>query len=294
MSEPLFFDIEPEFRDPKTARYFLLPIPYEGTVCFMKGTARGPEAILAVADQVEHFDEECRVEAFRDGLVVLPPVPPAETPEEESQRIYETIKRHNLFSSKDKRFPILLGGEHGITPPAVRAAAESYENLSVLQFDAHADLRDSYTGGKYSHASAMRRVVETVPNLVQVGVRSFSAEEFTDCPDRLHRIVTPEMIENEFGYCIDRIMYGLTENVYITIDIDAFDPSQAPGTGTPEPGGLTWRQVTTMLREVCAQKNVVGADVVEVIPLGNGNIITEYLAARLVSKLMAYTTLQKT
>ena len=284
-----FFESEPCYRDPKTARYVILPVPYEGTVCFMSGTASGPEAILAVSDQIESFDEEFHVEAFRDGIVILPEIPPAVTPAEESQRIYETIKQYRLFDPAMNRFPIILGGEHGITPPIVRAAAEHVGNLSVLQFDAHTDLRDAYTGGRFSHASAMRRVLEVVPSLVQVGIRSSSAEEYADCPERVRQAVTAAMLDADFGYCVDRVLFGLTENVYITIDIDAFDPAYAPGTGTPEPGGMNWRQVTTILREVCARKNVVGVDIVEVAPLGGNNVITEYLAARLVSKIMAYT-----
>lgn len=289
MPEKSFFELEPKYRDPNTAFYRILPIPYEGTACFLKGTVHGPEAILAVAGQMEQFDEELYVEAFRRGIVVLPEIPPAGTPEEEIARIESTVRAHQLFSRERHCFPIILGGEHSITPPVVRIAAETIDDLSVLQFDAHTDLRDSYTGGKYSHASAMRRVIETVPTLVQVGIRSISAEEFADCPDRVRRVITPVMLENDFGYCMDRVLYGLTENVYITIDIDGFDPSQAPGTGTPEPGGMTWRQVTAILRRVCEEKNVVGADIVEVAPLGGADVITEFLAARLVAKLMAYT-----
>ncbi len=289
MMNDYFFHLDPSFRDPETARYRLLPVPYDGTACFLKGTVKGPEAVLAVADQIEHFDEELRVEAFQNGILVLPEIPPADSPEEEFQRIYETVKARELFAHGSSRFPIIIGGEHSVTPPVIRAATESVENLSILQFDAHTDLRESYLGSRYSHACAMRRSLEYTPHLVQVGIRSISAEEFADCPDRVHRVITPEMIENEFGYCIDRIVHGLTGNVYITVDVDAFDPSQAPGTGTPEPGGLTWRQVVTIIRDVCIHKNVVGADVVEVMPLGNGNIITEFLAARLISKIMAYT-----
>ena len=290
MSGPEFFHLDSQYCDPATARYRILPVPYDGTACFLKGTIRGPEAILAVADQIEHFDEELLIETYKEGIVVLPEIPPAETPEEEMRRIEETVRRHELFTQGSSIFPIILGGEHSITPPVVRVAAESIPNLSVLQFDAHTDLRDSFTGGKYSHASAMRRVIEVVPHLVQVGIRSVSAEEYAECPERVRKAITPQMLDIDFSFCVDRVLYGLTENVYITIDIDAFDPSQAPGTGTPEPGGMSWRQVTSILRTVCETKNVIGADIVEVAPLGGGNVITEYLAARLVSKLLAYTT----
>lgn len=282
-----FFCLPEQYRNPDTARYQILPIPYEGTVCFLGGTSKGPEAILAVSDQMEHFDEETFTDITRQGIATLPPIPPADSPEEENRRIEETVRNLDLFRAD--RFPIFLGGEHGITPPIVRVAAEAYPGLSVLQFDAHADLRESYTGGRFSHASAMRRVLEWTPNLAQVGIRSFSPEEYRECSDRIRRAVTPTMLNRDYTYCIDRILYSLTENVYITIDIDVFDPAYAPGTGTPEPGGLSWLQVTGILKQVCAEKNVIGADIVEVSPLGGNNVITEFLAARLVAKLIAYT-----
>jgi agmatinase len=287
VNEKRFLNLSAERSDPKTARYLILPIPYEGTVCFLSGTIKGAEAILAVSDQMEHFDEELLIDFTQHGIATLPPIPPADTPEEEFERIYSTVKQYDFFQTG--RFPIVLGGEHSITPPIIRAAAESYENLSVLQFDAHADLRDSYTGGRYSHASAMRRVLDWTPHLVQVGIRSFSEEEYRDCPERIRRILTPKMITENIRESLDRILCGLTEHVYITLDVDVFDPSFAPGTGTPEPGGLDWHQVTGILRKVCATKKVVGVDLVETAPLGGQNVITEFLAARLVAKIITYT-----
>ncbi|MDR2115534.1 MAG: agmatinase [Planctomycetaceae bacterium] len=287
MNGKTFFNLPSEQCDPKTARYLILPIPYEGTVCFLNGTIKGPEAILAVSDQMEHFDEELLIDFTQHGIATLPPVPPAKTPEEEFERIYSTVKQYDFFQRN--RLPIILGGEHSITPPIIRAAVENYEHLSVLQFDAHADLRDSYTGGRYSHASAMRRVLDWTPHLVQVGIRSFSEEEYRDCPEQMSRILTPKMITENIKESFERILCGLTEHVYITFDVDVFDPSLAPGTGTPEPGGLNWQQITGILRKVCTTKKIVGADVVETAPLGGQNVITEFLAARLVAKIITYT-----
>ena len=265
----------------------IIPVPYEGTVCFLGGTAKGPEAILAVTDQMEQFDEELLRNFPPITDAVQPPILPADTPEKMYDRIYQTVKRESYFQSD--KLPIFLGGEHGITPPIVRAAAECYGMISVLQFDAHADLRDAYTGGKFSHASAMRRVLEITPNLVQVGVRSFSEEEYQECPEQIAALISPRMLAQDRERCITKILDSLTERVYITVDIDAFDPAFAPGTGTPEPGGLDWLQVTEILRRVCEAKNVIGADIVEVAPLGGNNVITEFLAARLVGKIMVYT-----
>ena len=290
MSKKTFFNLPPELSDPNTARFHVLPIPYEGTVCFMHGTAAGPDAILDVSDQMERIDEELRCEYFKAGIATYEPVPSAATPAEQMLRIYDAVRP--LF--QPGKFPLILGGEHSITPPIVRAATEVYPNLSVLQFDAHSDLRDAFTtGGKFSHASAMRRVIELTPYLTQVGIRSFSAEELRECPDRIDNIITVPMLETETGLrkAIEAILNRLTDTVYISFDIDAFDPAFAPATGTPEPGGMTWRQATTILYEVSRAKNVIGADIVEVAPYQNGNITTEYLAARLAGKIMAYNTL---
>jgi len=240
---------------------------------------------------MEHFDEELLCDFTRYGIATFPPISPADTPEQEYDRIYQTVKQESYFQTD--KFPIFLGGEHSITPPIVRAAAERYGTISVVQFDAHADLRDAYTGGKFSHASAMRRVLEITPNLVQVGIRSFSEEEHLDCPQRIAALITPRMLMQNTERCIENVLDSLTEQVYITVDIDVFDPAFAPGTGTPEPGGLDWFQVTNILRRVCETKNVVGADVVEVSPLGGNNVVTEFLAARLVGKMIAYSANNK-
>jgi len=282
-----FFHLPPELCDPETAKFHIVPVPYEASVCFMPGTANGPDAILDVSDQIERIDEVLFNEYCNFGIATHPPVPSSDSPEEEMRRIYQTVKP--LF--QPGKFPIMLGGEHSITPPIVRAAAEAYPDLSVLQFDAHSDLRDEYPpGGKFSHASAMRRVTEITPHLVQVGIRSFSAEELHECPVYIKNLMTVPMLETESGLksAIETILSRLTDTVYITFDIDAFDPAFAPATGTPEPGGMTWRQATTILHEVSKAKNVIGADVVEVAPYQNGNIVTEYLAARLVAKIIAF------
>ena len=281
-----FLSLSDDRCDPLTARFRIIPVPYEGTVCFLGGTSGGPDAILRVSDQMEHFDEELLCDFTRQGIVTFPVIPPAATPEEEFDRIYQTVRRESYFQVG--KFPIFLGGEHSITPPIVCAAAECYGAISVLQFDAHADLRDAYTGGKFSHASAMRRVLEITPHLVQVGIRSFSEEERQDCPQQIAALMTPRMLARDTEQHIETILDSLPERVYITVDIDVFDPAYAPGTGTPEPGGLDWFQVTNILRRVCKEKNVVGADVVEVSPLGGNNVVTEFLAARLVGKIIAY------
>lgn len=283
-----FLELPPEYCDPANARYIIQPIPYEGTACFMKGTAAGPQAILEVSNQMEHFDEETLREYFKSGIATLPTIPPADTPEKEMRRIYETITERRVFANG--RFPIFIGGEHSISEPLIKACAENHGSIGVLQFDAHSDLRDSFTGGKFSHASVMRRVLEITPtpSLVQVGIRSISAEEHEECPGRIARIITPQMLLDDFSASLEKIISGLCEKVYITFDIDAFDPAYAPGTGTPEPGGLDWFTARKILRRVFETKTVLAADIVETSPLGGGNVVTEFLAARLLGKFIAY------
>ena len=281
-----FLNLDPVYNDPKTAKFFVQPIPYEGTVSFLSGAINGPDAILDVSDQMEHIDEELHIEFPKAGIVTLDPLLVMETPDEEMTMIYESVSP--LF--KKGKLPIFLGGEHSITAPIVRAAFDAYPDLSVLQFDAHADLRDSYSGTKHSHAAVMRRVLEITPKLVQVGIRSFSPEEYEQCHHQIDHAITVPTLErpNGFHWAMEQILNRLSKDVYITFDIDALDPAYAPATGTPEPGGMTWRQATQIIEQVSLAKNVVGADVVEVAPFGNRNVITEFLAARLVAKFMAY------
>ena len=282
-----FLEIPEEFRSP-ASRFRILPIPYEGTVCFERGTAEGPRRILAVSDQMEYLDEETFCEFYRPGILTLPAIEPEETPEAEMEAIRRAVLEDRLF--EDGFFPMILGGEHSVTAPVVRVAAEKYPDLSVLQFDAHSDLRDAFPpGGKNSHASVMRRVLEVVPTIVQVGIRSFSEEDPVHCPQQVKNFITPIMVEEDFSGALETILTRLTDHVYVTIDMYAFDPSIAPGVGTPEPGGLTWRQITRILRAVFREKRVVGADVVETAPLP-GSVVTEFLAARLVAKIMTYDT----
>lgn len=280
-----FLELEPELCNPETAYFHILPIPYEGTVCFGKGTDEGPDAILAVSDQMEYIDEETLYPFYQRGVFTCDPIPAAPTPREEMERIEATVRRLDLF--RPDRFPIALGGEHSVSGPIIRVAAEKYDDLSVLQFDAHSDLRDAFgPGGRDSHASVMARALDCVETVVQVGIRSFSEEDLERFPKQVENFLTPTMLEDDFDGCVEKALTRLTKNVYISVDMDAFDPAVAPGVGTPEPGGLSWRQLVRFVQAVVAAKNVVGADVVETAPLGGRHLVTEFAAARLVAKIM--------
>ena len=282
----IFMDLEACWRDPATARYAVLPVPYEGTVCYMAGTAAGPQAVLEASPQLEFYDEELGGEFYAAGIATLPAVPPADEPGAMMARIRAAAEP----VIRAGKFLLTLGGEHSITAPLVEAAQAYHGPLSVLHVDAHADLRDTWEGTPHSHACVMRRVLErTDGRICQVGIRNVSLDEVRACPAQVARFITPAIIRQD-GRWIDRALAMLCERVYVTIDMDGLDPSLAPGVGTPEPDGLSWPQITALLRRVCAERRVVAADIVETRPIPP-NHLTEFVAAKLAYKLIAYTQL---
>ena len=268
--------------DPASAHYEILPVPYEGTVSYKTGTANGPQAITEASQHIEFLDQELNEEFHHAGIITHSPVPASSDPGQQMKRI-RSAAEPILRSGK---VLLALGGEHSITVPLVTAASKLHGPISVLQIDAHADLRDTYLGNKHSHACVMRRVLEVTDRICQVGIRSFSNEEAHQCPTQAGRFITPEMIAREDDW-ISKALDLLSERVYITIDMDGLDPSIAPGVGTPEPNGLNWQQITSLLRHVCTEREVVAADIVEVRPILD-NHVTEFLAAKLACKLIAY------
>ena len=278
-----FLDLEGGYTDLSTASYVVLPIPYEGTATYMRGTAQGPEAVIEASQQVELFDEELRREFHGAGVATLPAVAPADDPETQMERVKAAAEEQVRLG----KFLLSLGGEHSITAPLVRAVSDAHGPVSVLQIDAHADLRDSYGGTRFSHACVMRRVLEVTERICQVGVRSFSREEVEACSDQIAKLITLAAVRSDPDW-LERALALLGPTVYVTVDMDGLDPSIAPGVGTPEPGGLTWQEVTGLLRRVCAERNVVAADIVEVRPIPP-NHVTEFVAARLACKIIAYT-----
>lgn len=267
--------------DYRTSRFVILPIPYEATTSYGAGTRDGPRAIIAASRQLEDYDPELGREAWRAGITTLDPLEPdARGPEAMQARICAAARRV-VGAGK---FLIALGGEHSITPALVRAVRTKHKRLSVLQIDAHADLRDRYQGSAYSHACAMRRVHELGVESVGVGLRSYSQQEARFIR-KCRKLIVPARECHRGGDWIGRVVAALGERVYVTVDIDGFDPACAPGTGAPEPGGLDWYQVTNLLAAVARQRRIVAADVVEVRPLPPANV-TEFLAARLVYRLI--------
>ncbi len=288
-----FLGLEGDAAGWENAGVVILPIPYESTVSYQGGTKLGPAAILEASRYVELYDQELDGEPGPAvGVCTLPAIHLSsagpETAVRELRQAYDTI-----LAAAGDRLVIGLGGEHSITsaPVLANAARLQGRRLSVLQFDAHGDLRMEYEGSAYSHAAVMARCIDDV-DLVQVGIRAITSEERALTRERAPAITTifaEEMWDNEEW--IGRAMDALGDDVYITFDVDYFDPSLMPATGTPEPGGMTWYPTLKLLRRVFTEKNVVGADVVELAPIG-GNAAPDFVAAKLVYKMIAYRSLR--
>lgn len=254
-------------------------VPYDGTTTYMSGTRNGPKAIIAASSQVEFYDRELdREPADEFGIHTYDAVEPdMDSPENTVKRVEELADE----AIAQGKFPIMFGGEHSVSVGMVRALAKKHENLSVLQIDAHADLRDEYGGSRYNHACAMRRILEHVNKASLVGIRSLCREEMD--------FIKEKKLDVHWGEEFDekRILSNLTDEVYITIDLDGFDPSECPAVGTPEPGGLRWEQTLKLLRSVASKKKIVGFDIVELMPIP-GTVQSDFLAAKLAYKLLGY------
>ena len=280
-----FLDLDPQYADVDQARFVVLPVAYDGTASYRKGACDGPGAIIEASQQVELFDEELLAEFHHTGIHTHRTLDGRDlSPAEMHQRILAAAKP---LLARDK-FILALGGEHAITPPLIAAAQQKFPNLSVLQFDAHADLRDTYQGTPFSHACVMRRIHDLNVPFASVGIRSYCRDQHAFIRDHNISIVTPQQVASDPRAAADTIIEQLTEEVYITFDIDALDPAIAPATGTPEPGGLTYQDVLTLIRALAHEKTLIAADITEVKPIP-GHRATEVLAARLAYKIIAYT-----
>ncbi|MFH1393633.1 MAG: agmatinase [Candidatus Micrarchaeota archaeon] len=270
--------------EPADSRAVVLQVPYEGTVSYMEGTAKGPGAIISASNQVELYDIELDKEpALEFGIRTAEPLEPEKTSEKTMMKVRDAIGG----IVRDGKFPIVFGGEHSISTGPVLALKEKYSDLSVLQIDAHADLREEYHGDNHSHACVMARIREQVDRAVQVGIRSMEREEMA----RIKRSRLEEFVHGP-DFEADKVVGQLSENVYVTIDLDGFDPSEVPGVGTPEPGGIHWKQGIELLRKVAEKKNVVGFDIVELIPIP-GSVQSEFFAAKLAYKMLGYSLLRQ-
>jgi agmatinase len=272
----------PTTADFETARVVILPVPLDRTTSYVAGTRNGPHEILVASSHMELWDEETGADVHSVGIFTLPEM---EFPHASMDDVVKEIRRVTAEIVSRGKFPIVLGGEHSITPPIVAAIAARYPGLSVLQLDAHADLRDSYMGTPHNHACAMRRVLEYA-RCTQVGIRSLSTEE-AEAASTLPTEIFYDFNMRDDSAWMDRVVDSLSETVYITIDVDGFDPAIMPATGTPEPGGLSWREALSLLRRVIERRTVVGCDIVELAPMP-GNVAPNFMCAKLVYKILSY------
>jgi agmatinase len=275
-----FLGIPKKYCHLNKSKFVILPIPYEGTSSYKTGTKDGPQAIINASKQVEFYDEELKIEAYKAGICTLDELEPdVSSPEKMVEKIYNVAK--GLLNKK--RILIGLGGEHTVSIGLVKACKEMYKDLSVLQLDAHADLRDSYQGSKYSHACVMRRI-KAFCDYVGVGIRSISQEETSFAKKEKIRLFFAREIKDDPGF-VDNILKSLSQNVYLTFDLDYFDPSIMSAVGTPEPGGPGWYETLDLLKSVIKNRNVVGLDLVELSPLP-GIAAPDFLAAKLLYKII--------
>jgi agmatinase len=272
----------PTTTDFSKARVVILPVPLDRTTSYVSGTRNGPHEILVASSHMELWDEETGTDVHSIGIFTLPEM---EFPFAAMDQVVCEIRRVTSELVSRGKFPLILGGEHSITPAVVGAVAAQYPGLSVLQIDAHADLRDSFMGTPHNHACAMRRTLDFAPT-TQVGIRSLSSEEAAAAPSLRTTIFYDYNMRSDPDW-MERVVDSLTDTVYITIDVDGLDPAIMPATGTPEPGGLSWYEALALLRKVIEKRTVVGCDIVELSPIP-GNIAPNFLCAKLIYKILSY------
>jgi agmatinase len=261
-------------------RASVLPVPYDRTACYQAGARRGPDAILLASANMEFFDEVLGFDPSSVGIETLTPIDPRS---DGPRGHHDTVRDAVGEILGAGRLPILLGGDHSVCIGAIEAVTAHDPSVSILHVDAHADLRDTWEGSPWSHACVMARAAEHAA-AVSVGIRSYSEGELPEVQKRKGRFFTlPEARRVRFDPEV--LFAGLTEKVYLTLDVDVLDPSIMPATGTPEPGGMTWVEIDGLLAALCARHTLVGADVVELMPIP-GMVAPDYLVARLVYRLI--------
>lgn len=278
MSKEFYGDFPKECTIYNSSKIVLIPVPYDGTSTYVKGADKGPKAIIDASDSIENFDIETNSEVYRIGIHTDTPVLENVSPELMVDAVYQRVQEH----IQNDKFVGIIGGEHSVSCGSIKAHVENYSNISVLQIDAHADLREEYHGSKFNHACVMRRAQELC-DVVQVGIRSVCAEE----KEFIHKdkiFYAHQLWKNNFW--IKDVINTLHENVYLTIDLDGLDPSIMPSTGTPEPGGLSWWQLLSLIDMLSKRKNIVGFDVVELCP-NPYEKSSDVLAAKLIYKILS-------
>lgn len=283
MSNKTYAGISEEYSKLDSSKIVLIPVPYDGTSTWQKGADKGPDAFLDASENMELYDIETDTEVYKQGVFLADAITESASPEAVVDAVHEMTKKY----IKRNKFVTLFGGEHSISIGSIRAFNECFDNLTVLQIDAHADLRKEYEGSKCNHACAVYEASQTT-NLIQVGIRSMDVMEKTVMDEEKTYFAHEMAVDDNW---MDSAIDQMTDNVFITFDLDALDPSIMPSTGTPEPGGLFWYETLEFLKQVFAERNVVGFDIVELCP-NKIDKSSDFLAAKLYYKMLTYKFLE--
>ena len=280
-----FIALPDEYSSYKKAKVAIMQVPYDKTTTYIHGTSLGPSAIIDASKYMELYDDELNQETFKIGIHTMDALDVDKlAPEEMVEKVYASTAE----LLKAGKFPVMLGGEHSVSIGAVRAFKDAYPNISVLHLDAHYDLRNEYFGSKLNHGCVARRMSEICP-VVQIGTRSMSKEEKDflsgQTDGKVRSISVYDILDTPMWK--DKATNSLSESVYVSIDLDVFDPAIVPAVGTPEPGGLGWYEILDLLRDVAKDKKIVGFDVVELCPI-KGQIASDFFAAKLIYRLLGY------
>lgn len=274
-----FGGLPEEFTDYKKAQVIVVPVPFDLTTSWISGTRHGPKALIEASGYMELYDIETKSEVYRKIIATDHDVEAANT-EELNQRVYDRVAKH----LNAKKFVVTLGGEHSISYGAAKAHIEKFSDLSILHLDAHTDRREEFEDNKFSHACTLRRISELDPEIVSIGIRSLDISELQYLDEK--KVFYAEDIFHSMSW-VEDVIKLLKPNVYLTFDLDVFDPAIMPSTGTPEPGGMYWYQVLNLLKEVTKARNLVGCDVVELSP-NEANKGPDFMAAKLIYKILSY------
>ena len=273
-----FGGLQEEFSNYNKSKIVILPVPFDKTTTWLKGSDKGPKAIIEASKNMELYDIETKSEVYKKGIYTEKVI----IAKDSNSMIKKTYQKVKALL-KDKKFVITLGGEHSISAGPIKAHCEVFSNISILHLDAHSDRREIYESNKYNHACIIARAREITNKIISVGIRSMDSSEL-DSIDKNKMFYASGIFKSNSW--ISDVVNKLSKNVYVTIDLDVFDPSIMPSTGTPEPGGLNWYQVINLLEAVSNKRNIVGADVVELCP--SKNKAPDFLAAKLIYKLLSY------
>jgi len=280
--EGTLFELLPEWNNPEKAKVLVIPAPYEGSVSYGKGTAKGPDAIFAASQEVEHFDTELGTIPAQMGITYIQPL---ELEKLKPEQAAQAVEKATTEALKKGKKPVMLGGEHSLSAGSIRAVRNFCKELMVLHLDAHADLRQEYGSDPWSHACVMRRVFDMGVKAVSAGIRNISAEEFSFCKEKKLPIYFMHQLRNLSGWQ-EMVARELGPEIYVTLDLDVLDPAYMPGTGTPEPGGMSYLDLLNLFKTLARTgKQVMGMDMVELSPIP-GQQVSEFTAARILYQMM--------